>query len=218
MSDCADPSQSQAWHYKIKRRQNRGKYCIYVHSKGNCKPPHRGHSTSKKNLGSNFLSPSVQPSTPQAGRLGSLGLGRSQFPPTVGFQIRQEKGTTTRTEVLWELECLVIPREQVVTPGQTRDGQQCWDSSLGPLARYVESWQQGGDPVERTGRQSRGSGVCARMRAAEHRLCVFWVFFFLLDASTCHSLPDSSLLLTGHLDLFLWLWIQKPRIVPTEQP
>ena len=115
-----------------------------------------------KNLGSKFLSPSVQSSTPQAGRLGSLGLGRSQFPPTVGFQIRQEKGTTTRTEVLWELECLVIPREQVVTPGQTRDGQQCWDSSLGPLARYVESWQQGGDPVERTGRQSRGSaGVCA---------------------------------------------------------
>lgn len=57
-----------------------------------------------------------------------------------------------------------------------------------------------------------------RMRAAEHRLCVFWVFFFLLDASTCHSLPDSSLLLTGHLDLFLWLWIQTPRVVPTEQP
>lgn len=135
----------------------------------------------------------------------------------MGFQIRRESRSTARTEVLWEPECPVIPREQAVTPGQTRDGQRCWDSSLGPPACYVESRQQRGDPAERTGRQSGGSGVCARTCAAGHRLCVFWVFFFLLDASTCHSRPDSSLLLTGHLQLFLWLWIQKPRVVPTEQ-
>lgn len=191
MSDCADPSQSQAWRYKIKRRQNRGKYCISIHRKGSCKPPHRGHSTSKKYLGSKFLSPSVQSSTPQAGRLGSLGLGRSQFPPIVGFQIRQEKGTTTRTEVLWELEGLVIPREQVVTPGQTRDGQRCWDSSLGPLAHYVESWQEGGDPVERT-RVTGFRGMCTHACSRTQVVRFLGLFFFF-----CLMPPPAILCLTA---------------------
>lgn len=79
---------------------------------------------------------------------------------------------------LWEPESPVIPREQAVTPGQTRDGQRCWDSPLGPPARYAESRQQRGDPAERTGRQSRGSGVCVRVCAAGRQLFAFWVFFF----------------------------------------
>lgn len=71
---------------------------------------------------------------------------------------------------------------------------------------------------QREPEDSHGVQRCVRVCVQQDTGCAFWgFFFFLLDASTCHSLPDSSLLLTGHLHLFLWLWIQKPRVVPTEQ-
>lgn len=42
--------------------------------------------------------------------------GHPAYPlPTVEFQVSQEKGTVARSEVQWELGCLVIPREQAVT-------------------------------------------------------------------------------------------------------
>lgn len=118
---------------------------------------------------------------------------------------------------LWEPESPVIPREQAVTPGQTRDGQRCWDSSLGPPPAMWKAGSSVGtqqrEPEDSHGFRRVCACVCSRTPAV--RFGGF--FFFLLDASTCHSLPDSSLLLTGHLHLFLWLWIQKPRVVPTEQ-
>lgn len=62
---------------------------------------------------------------------------------------------------LWEPESPVIPREQAVTPGQTRDGQRCWDSSLGPPPAM---WKAGSSvgTQQREPEDSHGfRGVCA---------------------------------------------------------
>lgn len=121
-----------------KYRQNRGKYCIYVHRKGSCKPLTENTPPQRKILVANsYLLGTIR--APPAGRLGFLCLGTHCTLPTADFQIRQEKGTTARTDGQRGLRCLVIPRERAVTLAQGLDRERCWASALGPVACYVKS-------------------------------------------------------------------------------
>lgn len=73
--------------------------------------------------------------------------------PIIPFPLPNKSGkrTITRSEVQWELGCLVFPREQAVTLLAESDWEQYQDSSLGPKACYVVGWQQGRDPAQKTG-------------------------------------------------------------------
>lgn len=61
--------------------------------------------------------------------------------PIIPFPLPGKSGkrTIARSEVQWELGCLVIPREQAVTLLPELDWERCQDSSLGR------------DPAQKTG-------------------------------------------------------------------
>lgn len=82
---------------------------------------------------------------------------------------------------LWEPESPVIPREQAVTPGQTRDGQRCWDSSLGPPPAM---WKAGSSvgTQQREPEDSHGVQGCVRVCVQQDTGCAFWGFFFFFPA------------------------------------